>query len=195
MAVLAAEQRAREIVGREAGHVRHPRLPVLLHGPQAEAADPGLAGIDVAVQEVAVSAPPIDGQVVDLVGPEVPAFARRDEIEQLVGLLSRPPIGDLGRDVRDAVAEVRERQVFEDDGGKTPKSRRTARADVRFDQRIGQLILRPRMETELEIGFGDVGARAGLVVDEFAVRPDPKHVLGRPLAEAEREGRKVGIRD
>ena len=72
---------------------------------------------------------------------------------------------------------------------------RTACADVRFDQRIGQLILRPRMEPELEIGFGDVGARAGLVVDEFSVRPDPKHVLGRPLAEAEREGRKVGIRD
>ncbi len=73
--------------------------------------------------------------------------------------------------------------------------RRTACADMGLDQWIGQLGLAAAMQAEAQIGFGDVGARSGLVVDELAVGPDPEHVLCRAFAEAERQAREVGVAD
>ena len=68
-AVAAAEQAVREVGGRVGADLAHPGLAVLAHGGEVEPAQAGLGRIDVAVEQPALAAAPVDGQLVLLGSP------------------------------------------------------------------------------------------------------------------------------
>ena len=128
-AVAAAEERRGEARRRARADLAQRRLAVLAHGGEVEAAQPRLGGVAAAREQPALAAAPVDGELIQLIAVEHAAFGQGDEVEDLVGLRGCPPEGDLGGEVGDAVAEVGERQVLEDEVDEAAVGGRPAGAD------------------------------------------------------------------
>ena len=89
----------------------------------------------------------------------------------------------LERELRNAVAEIGERQPLEHDVGEPAIGRRVACAFARDDQRIGRLRLAAGVDAIVEAGE----------VEQLAVGPDAPDAADRPFAQADREVGEVAV--
>ena len=80
--------------------------------------------------------------------------------------------GDLGGEVGNAVAEVGQRQVLEDQVAEPAMRRRPPVADLRLDQRVGQLGLAAGVKAKAQALLHHLRAGPRLVVEQLAVGPD-----------------------
>ena len=90
---------------------------------------------------------------------------------------------DLERELRHPVAELAEVEVLEDDIGRSPERRRLARAKVRLDRRIGQLVEVTGINPHTKIDRRDL----------LAIRPDPPDMADCALAQRNRQADRIGI--
>jgi hypothetical protein len=112
------------------------------------------------------------------------ALRRRHEITQAE---------HLGGDLRKLVAEVRERDVVEDDVAEAPEGRAVVLAQDGRHRGVRDLRLAAAIEAEAVLLVILHRRGSGAVVDQLAVRPQLQDAGDRPPAQAHREGAGVGV--